>query len=168
MYVLAGSCGKDTETGTSEFTAYSAAFENNGTLPRLYTCDSLGCSPPVVWENAPSGTKAFALTMHHIPDSGDKHVYMVLYNIPPSINAIPQAVQGTGTFGINTVNGGMSYTPPCSSGPGAKVYTITVYALSAQPVITDDPATVTMEILLNAMQGITLQSSTINVTYTRF
>ena len=61
----------------------------------------------------------------------------------------------------------MSYTPPCSQGPGAKTYVITVYALSKQPVITTAPAAVTMDILLNAMSTITLGTSTLTVTYTR-
>lgn len=151
----------------SNLIAYSTAFTNNGTFPKLYTCDSTGISPTISWKDAPTGTNAYAITMHTVPPTGPNHVYLCLYNLASTVSSIPQAVNGIGTFGINTVNGQMSYTPPCSQGPGAKTYVITVYALSKQPVITTAPAAVTMDILLNAMSTITLGTSTLTVTYTR-
>jgi hypothetical protein len=42
-----------------------------------------------------------------------------------------------------------------------------VYALSKQPTISVAASTVSMDVLLSAMSGITLGSSTITVTYTR-
>jgi phosphatidylethanolamine-binding protein (PEBP) family uncharacterized protein len=110
-------------------------FLHNGTYPKLYTCDSSGISPGVSWESVPTGTKAFAITMHHYPPTGDKHVYWVVYNIPADIRSIPAGFTGVYSYGINTVNGRNTYTPPCSQGPGAKVYILTLYALQAQPVI---------------------------------
>ena len=165
-------CKKDSNiststTTTSSFEAYSTAFVNNGTFPKLFTCDSTGISPTISWKNAPTGTNAYALTMHTIPSTGVKHVYIVLYNLPATLNSIPQAVSNTGIFGINTVNGKMSYTPPCSQGPGAKIYVITVYALSKQPVISVASSAVTMDVLLSAMSGITLGTSAITVSYTK-
>ncbi len=154
-------------TSVSTFEAYSTAFVNNGAFPKLYTCDSTGISPTIAWKNGPTGTNAYAITMHTIPPTGEKHAYLVLYNLPSTLSSIPQAVANTGTFGLNTVNGGMSYTPPCSQGPGAKTYIITVYALSKQPVISVAPSAVSMDVLLSAMSGITLGTSTITVTYTR-
>ena len=167
------SCKKEgTSTTTSTTTvstleAYSTAFVNNGTYPTIYTCDGSGISPTISWKNAPTGTNAYAITMHHIPAPGEKHVYLVLYNLPSTLSSIPQGASNTGTFGLNTVNGGLSYTPPCSQGPGAKTYIITVYALSKQPTITGAANTVSMDVLLSAISGITLGSSTITVTYTR-
>lgn len=164
------SCKKEnsvTNTVTSEFAASSSAFTNNGSYPKKYTCDSLGISPILNWSNAPTGTTSYAITMHHIPGPGDKHVYFVLYNIPASVTSIPEAVSGIGLFGINTVNGGTSYTPPCSQGPGDKLYTITVYALSSAPVFTVPQTQVTMDLLLSAISTKTLGTSVINVTYAR-
>ena len=105
--------------------------------------------------------------MHHIPAPGEKHVYIVLYNIPASVTSIPEAVSGIGLFGINTVNGKTSYTPPCSQGPGDKLYTLTVYALSSAPLFTVPQAQVTMDLLLSAISAKTLDTSVINVTYAR-
>ena len=62
----------------SNFAAYSTAFTNNGTYPKLYTCDSTGISPTISWKDAPVGTTAYAITMHHIPPTGANHVYLAL------------------------------------------------------------------------------------------
>ncbi|MBC7721777.1 MAG: YbhB/YbcL family Raf kinase inhibitor-like protein [Pedobacter sp.] len=165
------SCKKDslttaiTTSGT--FTASSGAFTNDGVFPKLYTCDSTGISPKLSWVNAPTGTTSFAITMHHIPPTPPNHVYMLLYNIPVTITSIADAVSGIGLFGINTVNGQTSYTPPCSQGPGAKLYTITVYALSSAPVFSVPQSQVTMDIFLTAISTKTLATSILNVTYTR-
>jgi phosphatidylethanolamine-binding protein (PEBP) family uncharacterized protein len=47
------------------------------------------------------------------------------------------------------------------------VYTYTVYALSALPQMSVPAAQVTREILLQAIQGITLGSAELQVTYSR-
>jgi phosphatidylethanolamine-binding protein (PEBP) family uncharacterized protein len=170
--ILNNSCKKSSDAVTATavtgtFTASSTAFINNGVFPKLYTCDSSGISPKLSWANAPAGTTNFAVIMHHIPPTPPNHVYMLLYNIPATITSIPDAVTGIGLFGINTVNGQQSYTPPCSQGPGAKLYTITVYALSAAPVFAVPQSQVTRDIFLAAIANKTLASSELNITYTR-
>ena len=174
-FLVLSSCKKDTTATeaattpatTAAFTASSTAFTNNGTFPKLYTCDSTGISPKLSWANAPVGTASYAITMHHIPPSPPNHVYMLLYNIPVTTTAIADAVSGIGIFGKNTVNDLQSYTPPCSQGPGAKHYSITVYALSAAPVFIVPASQVTMDIFLAAISTKTLATSIINITYTR-
>ena len=167
--LLNNSCKKSSVAGTttSNFTASSTAFTNNGTLPKLYTCDSTGISPKLSWINAPAGTTSFAVVMHHIPPTPPNHVYLLLYNIPVTVTSIPDAVSGIGLFGLNTVNDQQSYTPPCSQGPGPKLYTITVYALSSAPVFTVPASQVTRDIFLAAITSITLASSALNITYSR-
>jgi phosphatidylethanolamine-binding protein (PEBP) family uncharacterized protein len=162
-------CTKETvATATSStFTAESSVFTNNGTLPAKYTCDGLSISPPISWKDVPIGTKSFAITMHHIPPTGDKHVYMLLYNIPISTSNIAEKIANIGLFGVNTVNGKTEYTPPCSQGPGAKLYVLTVYALSAEPVFSGAQSKVTMDILLSAISDKTLGTAVMNVNYTR-
>lgn len=149
------------------FTAFSNAVTSDGNLPKLYSCDSAGISPTISWTSAPANTKSFVVTMHHISKDGEQHVYLVLYNIPENTSMIPDAVQGIGKFGINTVNRRNSYTPPCSKGPGPKQYIITVYALSESPEITVASSSVTMDVLINAMKDKILASSEIKVTYSR-
>ena len=142
-------------------------FENNGNYPKLYTCDSTGISPALEWKNAPKNTKSFAITMHHYPRTGDKHVYWVVYNIPPTTTSITENQSGVYAYGKNTVNGRNTYTPPCSKGPGAKTYTITLYALSETPSINTPASQVTMDLLLKSIENIKLDSAVMNVHYSR-
>lgn len=156
--------GNKTNSG---FIAGSAAFENNGTYPKLYTCDSTGIAPTLQWSGAPKETAYYAVTMHHIAKDGEKHVYIVLYEIPSTTTMLPNGMNGIGKWGFNTVNRQTQYAPPCSKGPGPKNYIITVYALSAAPVITVPQSQVSMDVLLDAIKDITLSSSAIDVTYSR-
>ena len=142
-------------------------FIHNGIYPKLYTCDSLGISPGLQWSNAPTTTNSYAITMYTIPPTGEKHVYIVLYNIPSSTTSIPDNAKSIGVFGINTVDGKTTYTPPCSQGPGPKIYVLTLYALNAQPTITVPNTQVTMDILLAGMKNKIVDSAVMSVTYTR-
>lgn len=142
-------------------------FVHNGLYPKLYTCDSLGISPGLQWSNAPTATTSYAITMYTIPPTGDKHVYIVLYNIPATTLSIPDNSKSIGVFGINTVDGKTTYTPPCSQGPGAKIYVLTLYALNAPPTITVPNTQVTMDILLAGMKNKILDSAVMSVSYTR-
>ncbi len=97
----------------------------------------------------------------------DIHWYWVLYDIPADVSSLSKNSQGIGSLGTNSVNDRNEYAPPCSKGPGAKLYTYTVYALSAEPQLSVPPSQVTRAVLLEAMQGITLASAELHVTYTR-
>lgn len=169
---LCFSCKKEesvspTSTSSATFEAYSSTFTNNGEFPQKYTCDGANFSPALAWKNPPGGTKGYAITMHHIPPTGEKHVYMCVYNIGSSTMAFPENSTTIGLWGINTVNGKNTYTPPCSQGPGAKIYVITVYALSEQPTITAAANKITMDVLLDAISTKTLAKSVLSVSYTR-
>jgi phosphatidylethanolamine-binding protein (PEBP) family uncharacterized protein len=142
-------------------------FAHNGIYPKLYTCDSLGYSPGLQWSNAPANTSNYAITMYTIPPTGEKHVYIVLYNIPATTTSIPDNSKSIGVFGINTVDGKTTYTPPCSQGPGPKVYVLTLYALNAAPTITVPNTQVTMDILLAGIKNKIVDSAVMSVTYTR-
>lgn len=142
-------------------------FVHNGTYPKIFTCDSLGISPGLQWSSAPSTTISYAITMYHIPPGGGNHQYMVLYNIPAATLSIPDNSELIGTFGINTVDGKATYTAPCSQGPGAKIYVLTLYALNAAPAITNPNTQVTMEILRAGMKNKIVDSAVMSVTYTR-
>ena len=54
----------------SSFSLASSAFAEGGTLPYDYACDGGGASPDLSWNNKPSGTQEFALTMKTITADG--------------------------------------------------------------------------------------------------
>ena len=76
----------------------STAFTHNGEIPSLYTCDGRDVSPPLAWKDVPEGAKSVVLIVDD-PDAPDPKapkmtwVHWVLYNIPPNINNLQQAVK---------------------------------------------------------------------------
>ena len=157
----------DAPAKPATMTLSSPAFVDGGDLPTEFTCDGNRASPPLQWSDPPAGTKSFAIVMHHTPGPGDMHVYLLLYDIPAATRGLAKNARDVGVFGINTVNGKQEYTPPCSKGPGAKTYTLTLYALSAEPQFNVPPNKVTMDLLLAAIKDKTLGTAAINVTYDR-
>lgn len=148
------------------FKLSSPDFTDGGTYPQKYTCDGTSDSPALSWANPPAGTTSYAITMHHIPAPDDEHVYMLVYDIPVNVISIASNEKTLGKWGINTVNGKPEYTPPCSKGPGPKLYTITLYALSESPKL-DSSIPITKDMLISAIKDKTLGTSAINVTYSR-
>jgi phosphatidylethanolamine-binding protein (PEBP) family uncharacterized protein len=141
-------------------------MENGGKLPAMFTCDGQSLSPPLAWQGTPEGTVGYALAMHHVPGPGDTHWYWVVYNIPSDTHSLEAGATNIGTFGTNSVNDEQVYAPPCSQGPGEKLYTITVYALSAAPDL-PNPGVVDRDTLLAAIADMTLAEASLDVTYER-
>jgi phosphatidylethanolamine-binding protein (PEBP) family uncharacterized protein len=152
---------------TLDFTLTSPEVVEGGTLPADYTCDGSNSTLPLAWSSAPEGTASYAVVMHHVDPEGLVKVYWVLYDIPADITSLAKNTSGIGTLGLNTLNDQQAYAAPCSQGPGDKTYTYTVYALSAEPQFSVPASQVTREVLLAAMQGITLDSAELNVIYSR-
>jgi len=155
-----------TASATAGFTVSSPAMVDGGELPVDFTCDGSSTSPPLDWSGAPAGTVGYAVVMHHVPGPGDTHWYWVLYDMPAESTHIVAGIPPQAKVGTNSVNGRSEYAPPCSKGPGVKLYTITVYALSALPDL-PDPTGVTRDVLLAAIDGDVLASAQLDVTYDR-
>ena len=151
---------------TSGFTLLSPVVEEGGELPKEFTGDGAGVTPPLEWTGAPAGTKSFALIMSHIPGPGEAKWYWTLYDIPPTATGLAKAVRGVGKAGTG-FKGVVGYEPPHSKGPGKKIYTLTLHALSAEPKLSVPPAQVNRDVLLAAIKDITLASTELNVSYTR-
>jgi Raf kinase inhibitor-like YbhB/YbcL family protein len=71
----------------------SPAFTNEGTIPKLYTCDGADISPALQWSGAPEATQSFALIMDD-PDAPDPKapkqtwVHWVVFNIAGTTHAL--------------------------------------------------------------------------------
>jgi phosphatidylethanolamine-binding protein (PEBP) family uncharacterized protein len=151
----------------SKFVLLSPEVTEGGMLPKEYTCDGASATLPLEWSGAPAGAKSLAVVMHTVPKANESHWYWVLYNIPPEVKSLVKNVTGIGTLGNNSVNGRLGYSPPCSKGPGPKLYTYTVYALSGPPQLSVPPSGVSRDVLLSAIKDITLGSAELNVYYSR-
>lgn len=99
--------------------------------------------------------------------------YWTVYNIPAQASGIDsgsKAKQSVGLFGNNTVNDRNEYAPPCSKGPGQKVYTFHLYALSKFLDIDSSApvsAPVSAIMLRQSMQGFVLDSDSLTVSFER-
>jgi phosphatidylethanolamine-binding protein (PEBP) family uncharacterized protein len=149
------------------FSLTSDVGVDGGTLPAEYTCDGAGYSPELSWSNAPSGTKEFALMMTTLPGDGTTKWSWVLYSIPATTTSLAKNSSGVGILGGGSNGATMAYEPPCSQGPGAKLYTFTLYALSESPQLPDAADEVTGDVLTQAISSITLGSASLNLSYTR-
>lgn len=141
----------------------SSSVDENGFLSVDCTCDGKRESPAVAWEDAPSGTKSFAISLWHTAPDQEKS-YWVVYNIPATTKSLAQKSPKAGTVGANDRRR-TEYDPMCSKGPGVKTYHVTVYALSAK---LDLPAEKASRVeLLAAIKDITLATGTLDFKYER-
>jgi Raf kinase inhibitor-like YbhB/YbcL family protein len=68
----------------------SPAFPPAGPIPRLYTCDGAGHSPPLRWDGAPDGARTFALIMDDPDAPGGTWTHWVVYNLPAAARSLPE------------------------------------------------------------------------------
>jgi len=152
-------------TQAQVFSLTSAAGVNGGTIPVEYTCDGSGSTPALSWSGAPAGTKEFALMMTTIPVDGQTRWNWVLYGIPGSVTSLAKDSSGVGTLGTGSHGTIMTYDPPCPQGPGEKVYTFTLYALSGSPMLPGNTAVVTGPVLTDAISSLTIGKASLDLSY---
>ncbi len=170
----ANDLGSSTATGTvtvsgsqgGTFTLASDVGEDGGRLPTEYTCDGAGASPALAWANPPAGVAQYAVTMTTLAPDGATKYNWVLYGIPASATGLAKNTAGVGTLGVTT-NGVRAYAAPCSQGPGDKLYTFTVYALSGAPSLPSSPEQVSGEVLSAAIAPLALGSASLDLSYAR-
>jgi hypothetical protein len=98
----------------------SSAFQDNGDIPALYTCNGQSVSVPLAWSGAPKGTAWFALTVID-PAGPITHWYVI--DIPATTTRIKQGA-GNSMPGKQLI----SWLGPCPGG-GPDAYEFTVYAM---------------------------------------
>jgi phosphatidylethanolamine-binding protein (PEBP) family uncharacterized protein len=77
----------------------STAFANDGTIPLRYASTEVGgqsVSPPLSWSGAPSGTRSFVLVC--LDPDANNFVHWVMYDIPASVNSLPEGVPPQATL----------------------------------------------------------------------
>ena len=165
---------KVSESSTTEtpLTLTSPDFENGGKLLIDNTCDGKGISPALAWSGGSSKIVSYVIIMDTSPgplrpgevDTGN-HFYLTVYNIPAKTKALPAAATNIGTLGQNFQGKKIGYTPPCSQGPGVKIYNIYLYGISENLTLNNSEAT--EKNLLAAINGKVISSSSISVSYER-
>ena len=134
----------------------SSAFEHNGSIPRVYTCEGEDISPELSWSNLPAGTQSLALIVDD-PDAPDPaaprmvYVHWVLYNLPADCSGLPKAVTDLPPGTLEGLNDWQrtGYGGPCPP-IGRHRYFHKLYALDT---VLPDLGTPDKKKLLQAMEG---------------
>lgn len=146
----------------------SPAFAASQLIPSKYTCDGANISPPLLWRGVPERTQSFALVMDD-PDAPSGFVHWVLYNIPASVDSLPEAVPKRDALedgslqGRNSANS-IGYRGPCPPS-GTHRYYFRLYALDVKLLRLSAGAT--KQQLLTAMQGHILAQAELMAPYAR-
>src|SRR5258705_3324661 len=113
----------------------SDAFTEGKSIPKDYTCDGPDRSPPLHWQGAPAGTRAFAIVV----DDPDAQVgngnHWLLYDLPASMTALPEGIEKipqltAGGRQGKTSFGKIGYYGPCPPPGGPHRYFFKLHALS--------------------------------------
>ena len=134
----------------------SSAFEHNGSIPRVFTCEGEDISPDLSWSNLPAGTQSLALIVDD-PDAPDPaaprmvYVHWVLYNLPADCTGLPKAVTDLPPGTLEGLNDWQrtGYGGPCPP-IGRHRYFHKLYALDT---VLPDLGTPDKKKLLQAMEG---------------
>lgn len=117
----------------------SDAFENDGEIPRKYTCEGEDVSPPLSWGEPPAGTVEMALICSDPDAPAGTWVHWVLYGIPPGMRLLPEGVPKSETVpelkgirqGLNS-SGQVGYMGPCPPVGPHHHYQFVLYALDVK------------------------------------
>jgi len=153
VMVTFASCDENTDTvtpdssaalnglDTTQFYINSAAVSGNELLAN-FKCETkvldVESSIPLEWGNVPASTQSLVVMMYHFPnptDTTNANSYLHLWNISPTVTALPYGTADDGPhyIGSNKDGTAISYTSPCSPSTGTHEYHLTIYALDAVP-----------------------------------
>lgn len=71
----------------------STAFSNFDQIPVKYTAEGEDISPPLRWQDAPRGTKSFALICDDPDAPNATWDHWILYNIPPKMTVLAEGLE---------------------------------------------------------------------------
>ncbi len=131
----------------------SSAFEANSLIPAKYTCDGEDMSPPLSWDEPPSGTESIALIVDDPDALGSLFVHWVLYDMPATVRQLSEKIAAVSTLPNGGVQGKndfdkFGYGGPCPPS-GTHRYFFKLYALDKklglEPGVTKDQIVTAMD-----------------------
>ena len=138
----------------SMFEISSPVFENNGIIPKAYTCGGENFSPPLSWNNIPPNAKSLALISDDPDASAGTWVHWIIFNMPPNSKGLQEGVLPIQEMAHETKQGvndfkKIGYGGPCPPS-GTHRYFFKLYALNTKLNL---EAGTTKKQLENAMKG---------------
>lgn len=152
-----------------DFQIKSKAFEDKAPIPSKYTGDGPDVSPPLVWTNAPEGTKVFVLICDDPDAPVGTWVHWVLYDIPVDIRALDEAmpkdeqVLGSAKQGRNDFRR-IGYDGPSPPRGKPHRYLFKLYAMDKETGLKPGA---TKDQVLKAIKGHVLAQTELTGTYQR-
>jgi len=140
--------------------ATSPSFKDSSLIPMKHTCEGEDSSPAITWSGIPEGTKSIAIVCDDPDAPLGTWVHWVLYNLPPTVQGLPEGIAKVETLadgtrqGINDF-GRIGYGGPCPPRGSTHRYYFRVYALD-QAFFPGSRATA--KALAKAMEGHVLAS----------
>ncbi len=109
-------------------TVSSQAFRDGEQIPRAYTCDGAGISPPLSWSGLPPDTGSIAIVVDDPDAPGGTFVHWVVADISPGVSRIRPGEVPEGGVEVTNSSAAKSYFGPCPPS-GTHHYGFSVYAL---------------------------------------
>jgi len=150
------------------FRIKSADFAEGHNIPRKFTCDGEDLSPEVSWEDAPAGTKSFALIVEDPDAPMGTFTHWVVYDLPASARKLNrgdgnQAVSKDNLKNGHTDFGRMGYGGPCPpKGHGRHRYYFKLIALDVETLGLPSGAS-RSEVLMAMKNHVLAETSTMGV-----
>jgi hypothetical protein len=121
----------------SDIKLRSPAFDYHGRIPPRHSGEGADVSPPLTWENAPAGTRSFAVICHDpdaplLKNGRYGFVHWVLYGIPPTADRLEEDTDA-GTTGMTDFGRAGYGGPMPPEGHGTHHYYFWILALDADP-----------------------------------
>jgi Raf kinase inhibitor-like YbhB/YbcL family protein len=131
----------------------SRVFENEGMIPRKYTCDGDDISPPLSWDSVPEETKSIAVICDDPDAPMGIWVHWVVYDILPGTRELKENITPEREMDIGGIQGMNDFKKVGYGGPcpprGTHRYFFKIFALDSRlelgPGATKDKLLIAME-----------------------
>jgi Raf kinase inhibitor-like YbhB/YbcL family protein len=107
------------------FRLTSSAFDDGQEMDQKYGKRSQNISPPLDWEDAPDGTRSFALVCVDIHPVAREYVHWLAADLSPQISSLPEGAASRRNPGFTEITPYAGPFPPS----GTHDYEFTLYAL---------------------------------------
>jgi Raf kinase inhibitor-like YbhB/YbcL family protein len=133
----------------------SSAFTEDTNIPRKHTCDAEDVSPLLRWDNAPAGTRAFALIADDPDAPVGAWVHWVIYDLPAETKELAEGTANSENLDHGAKQGmndfrRVGYGGPCPPPGLPHRYFFKLYALDTT---TNLKPRATKQQLLDAIKG---------------
>lgn len=135
-------------------------------MPDRYTTDGLNISPLLAWSKPPEGTRSLAITMERLDSYPRLTSHWILFNIPPDLRELPEAIPAKEQLPSSFLQGKNDYGKIGYYGPrptsSLHQYGFHIYALDQRLELI---ASASRNQLLDAMEGHVLDEGNLTIIY---